>query len=259
MVLPHDEAGVGPAVVLLHAGVADRTMWAEQLPTLAAAGYRAVAMDLPGFGEAPPVKEFQPWSDVLGTMDALELPEAALVGNSFGGAVALNVAVVAPERITSLMLVSAPPPGLEPSSELGAAWEAEESALERGDIEAAVRAVVDAWTLPDAPSELRDRVAGMQRRAFELQAEADDRSEAAEPAEAGPDALGRIDVPVLVASGEFDLPDFRLGAESLSKRLEDARGTVIAGAGHLAPLEQPEAFERLLLEFLNESNESMRP
>jgi pimeloyl-ACP methyl ester carboxylesterase len=48
--LPHDEAGSGPAVVLLHAGVADRTMWSEHLEHLADAGYRAVAMDLPGFG-----------------------------------------------------------------------------------------------------------------------------------------------------------------------------------------------------------------
>jgi pimeloyl-ACP methyl ester carboxylesterase len=40
-------------VVVLHAGVADRAMWSEFLPSLAAAGFRAVAIDLPGFGEAP--------------------------------------------------------------------------------------------------------------------------------------------------------------------------------------------------------------
>jgi pimeloyl-ACP methyl ester carboxylesterase len=250
MVLPYDEAGAGPAVVLLHAGVADRTMWAEHLATLADAGYRAVAIDLPGFGEAQPTNELRPWSDVLESMDALELSDAAVVGNSFGGAVALNVAAVAPERVTSLMLVSAPPPGLEPSSELKAAWEAEESALERGDIEAAVRAVVDVWTLPDAPPGLRDRVARMQRRAFELQAEAEASTEVPQPAEADAPALGRIDIPVLVASGEFDLPDFRLGAESLAKLLPDAHRAVIAGAGHLAPLEQPKAFDRLMVGFL---------
>jgi pimeloyl-ACP methyl ester carboxylesterase len=250
MVLPYDEAGAGPAVILLHAGVADRTMWAEHLATLADAGYRAVAIDLPGFGEAQPTNELRPWSDVLESMDALELSDAAVVGNSFGGAVALNVAAVAPERVTSLMLVSAPPPGLEPSSELKAAWEAEESALERGDIEAAVRAVVDVWTLPDAPPGLRDRVARMQRRAFELQAEAEASTEVPQPAEADAPALGRIDIPVLVASGEFDLPDFRLGAESLAKLLPDAHRAVIAGAGHLAPLEQPKAFDRLMVGFL---------
>src|SRR6188508_969060 len=112
MVLPHDEEGAGPAVVLLHAGVADRTMWSEHLPPLADAGYRAVALDLPGFGEAPPAEA--PWSDVLATMSALDIASAAIVGNSFGGAVAYNLALASPERVTALVLVSAPPPDLEP-------------------------------------------------------------------------------------------------------------------------------------------------
>src|SRR5579859_5782325 len=150
-ILPHNEAGSGPAIVLLHAGIADRTMWSEQLQPLAASGYRAVAMDLPGFGEAAvPVGEHAPWIDVLATMDAMEIHDAVLVGNSFGGAVALRAAAVAPERVSALVLVSAPAPDLEPSAELEAAWGAEESALERGDVEAAVAAVVEAWTLPGA-------------------------------------------------------------------------------------------------------------
>lgn len=155
-------------LMLLHAGVADRTMWREHLEPLANAGYRVIAADLPGFGEAPaPETEDAPWNDVLETMDALGIERAALVGNSFGGAVALRVALVAPARVSALALISAPPPGSgDPSPELRAAWDAEGPAMERGDVEAAVRAVVDAWTLPGAPPELRARVAEMQRRAF---------------------------------------------------------------------------------------------
>ena len=105
-------------------------------------------------------------------LDTLDWPwgweRAALAGNSFGGAVALRAAALAPERVTSLALFSAPPVVLsEPSAELAAAWEAEESALEAGDLEAAVKAITDAWLLPDAPPALRERVATMQRRAFE--------------------------------------------------------------------------------------------
>ncbi|MGB0095971.1 MAG: alpha/beta fold hydrolase [Solirubrobacteraceae bacterium] len=253
MLLPSDDVGPGSAVVLLHAGVADRTMWAEHLGPIADAGYRAVAMDLPEFGEAIPGRELDPWSDVLQTMDALGIDRAALVGNSFGGAVALGVAVAAPERVAALVLVSAPPPGLEPSSELQAAWKAEESALQRGDIDAAVRAVVDAWTLADAPAPLRDRVTKMQRRAFELQAATRPLSEAQDPVEADPAALGELEVPALVAAGEHDMPDFRLGAEALAHQLPQARHVVIAKAGHLAPLEQPARFRDLLLGFLHKS------
>ena len=249
--LPHDEAGSGPAVVLLHAGVADRTMWAGHLGPLADAGYRAVALDLPGFGEARIAPgEQAPWTDVLHAMDALSIERASLVGNSFGGAVALRVAVVAPERVSALALISTPPPTLVPSPELMAAWEAEETALERGDTEAAVGAVVDAWTLSDAPPELRARVAAMQRRAFGLQAEAPPATEAPDPVEQRPDALALLGTPTLVAAGERDLCDFRQGAEAMARALPGAHHAVIRGAGHLAPLETPEAFRDLLLDLL---------
>jgi pimeloyl-ACP methyl ester carboxylesterase len=249
--LPHDEAGAGPAVVLLHAGVADRTMWSELLGEVAAAGFRVVAMDLPGFGEAAVAPgEQAPWVDVLATMDALGIDRATLVGNSFGAAVALRVAVVAPERIAALVLVSAPAPGVEPSAELQAAWGEEEAALERGDLDGAVRAVVEAWTQPGAPAELRDRVADMQRRAFERQAEAGDVAEAPDPLDEDPESLARLGMPALVATGEADMQDFRSGAEALAGALPDARLVTIEGAGHLAPLETPERFRALLLDVL---------
>jgi pimeloyl-ACP methyl ester carboxylesterase len=248
--LPYDETGSGPAVVLLHAGIADRSMWAGHLDALAQAGYRALALDIPGFGEAAVTPgEQAPWMDVLQTMDALSIERAAFVGNSFGGAVALRAAVVAPDRVAALVLASVPPTELEPSAELAAAWEAEESALERGDVDAAVAAVVDAWTLPGAPQELRDQVAAMQRRAFESQLGVAV-TEAPDPVEQDPGALARLDVPALVLAGEHDMRDFRDAAEQLERTLPRARRAVIEGAGHLAPLETPDAFRELLLEFL---------
>jgi pimeloyl-ACP methyl ester carboxylesterase len=158
--------------------------------------------------------------------------------------------LVAPDRVSALALISAPAPGLEPSSEMEAAWQAEEEALERGDIEAAVDAVVEAWTLSDAPQELRARVATMQRRAFALQAEVPSATEAPDPIEQRPDALARLSVPTLAAAGERDMRDFRHGAELMARTLPSARHAVIAGAGHLAPLETPEAFRELVLAFL---------
>jgi pimeloyl-ACP methyl ester carboxylesterase len=241
--LPFDELGAGPPVVLLHAGVADRTMWTGHLRPLADAGFRVIAVDLPGFGEALlEPGEQAAWTDVLQTMDGLSVQRAVLVGNSFGGAVALRVALVASERVRALVLISAPPPVFEPSPELRSAWDAEESALERGDVDAAVEAVVNAWTLPDASPELRDRVAVMQRRAFVLQAEAAALTEASDPVEQQPDSLSQLNIPTLVAVGEHDFSDFRNAAQVMARTLPRARHAVIAGAGHLAPLETPEVF-----------------
>jgi pimeloyl-ACP methyl ester carboxylesterase len=251
VILPHDEQGSGPPVVLLHAGVADRRMWAPLLAPLAAAGLRAVALDLPGFGQAavgPPPSA--PWEDVLETLDALELDSVVLAGNSFGALVAKRLAVVAPDRIAALALISAPPEEWdgEPSPALSAVWDAEEEALERGDIEAAVAAIVAAWTLPDAPAGQRELVADMQRRAFAVQSAADELPDAPDPLEADPGALARFDAPTVVVAGEHDMRDFHEAAAELGAELPRARLQIIAGAGHLAPLEQPEAVRLLLLE-----------
>jgi pimeloyl-ACP methyl ester carboxylesterase len=249
--LPLDDRGSGAAVVLLHAGVADRRMWAEHLDPIAEAGYRAIAVDLPAFGEAPPAERGE-WELALETIDGLSLERAALVGNSFGGAVAMRVAALAPTRISALALISSPPLDLDPSLELKAVWQAEGAALEAGDIEAAVDVILDAWTLPDAPPELRDRVARMQRRAFEVQATASG-EEPPDPLEERPELLSELAVPALVAAGEHEFSDFREGAEAIASAIPGARLELIEGAGHLAPLEQPEAFGALLLAFLDQT------
>jgi pimeloyl-ACP methyl ester carboxylesterase len=259
VILPHDDQGTGPSVVLLHAGVADRRMWAEQLGPLSTAGHRVIAIDLPGFGEAPmAVEQDCPWLDVIETLDWLGVERFALVGNSFGGWVAQRVAVLVPQRLAALALISSPDDAIDPSPRLKAVWEAEESALEREDFDAAVQAVVDGWTLPGAPQRLRLRIGQMQRRAFELQVQDGETPAGRDPLEADPSALGRLELPVLVACGEHDMSDFHAAAQRLTADIAGARLVVIEGAGHLAPMERPKPFAELLLGFLREDGASRR-
>ena len=253
MILPHDDLGEGPTLVLLHAGVADRTMWSELLGPLSQAGYRVIALDLPGYGEAPlPLEQEAPWLDVAETLDALAVERVALVGNSFGGAVAQRVALLQPERLWAMALISSPDEEMEPSPELRSVWEAEEAALELEDLDGAVQIVIEAWTLPDAPARLRMRVAAMQRRALEIQIQDGETPPGPDPLELDPKALRGLKLPVLVAYGERDMVDFHGAAERLAAAIPGARTEVIAGAGHLSPLERPQAFSHLLLAFLAE-------
>jgi pimeloyl-ACP methyl ester carboxylesterase len=106
------EAGKGDPVVLIHGsgpGVTSYANWRLVLPALAE-NFRVLAPDMVGFGfsERPTNIEYgvQTWADqVVGLMDTLELPTAHLVGNSFGGAIALRIATQHPDRVGKLVLM----------------------------------------------------------------------------------------------------------------------------------------------------------
>ena len=106
------EAGKGDPVVLIHGsgpGVTSYANWRLVLPALAE-NFRVLAPDMVGFGfsERPANIEYgvQTWADqVVGLMDTLELPTAHVVGNSFGGAIALRIATQHPDRVGKLVLM----------------------------------------------------------------------------------------------------------------------------------------------------------
>jgi pimeloyl-ACP methyl ester carboxylesterase len=103
------------------------------------------------------------------------------------------------------------------------------------------------WLQPGAPAALRERVASMQLRAFELQTAMEDAEEAPDPLATRPQALEDLRIPVLAVAGDADMPDFKTGAKQIADRVPNVQFDVIQGAGHLAPLEAPVQFRKLLL------------
>ena len=105
--LAYDVTGRGPAVLLLHAGLGDRTMWDAQVPALADA-FTVIRLDARGFGETrkPPVV-YSPVDDALAVLDHLGFKQAHVVGVSMGSQTAIELAVIAPARVASLVAVAA--------------------------------------------------------------------------------------------------------------------------------------------------------
>ena len=169
-------------------------------------------------------------------MAALDVRDAVVVGSSFGGLVALEHAVAHPRRVRRLVLLDALLPGQPWSEGMTRFGEDEDAALEAGRIDEAVELNVAMWA-PDAAPEQQDLVRDMQRRAFELQLATD-----SEPLNLDPpvsERLGECRMPVLVAYGAEDVPDFVAIAHRLARELPDATLMKIDGAGHLPALEQP--------------------
>jgi pimeloyl-ACP methyl ester carboxylesterase len=212
-------------------------MWAGQEKVLRARGYDVVAPDLPGFGSEPLPSE--PFSYVEPIADLLP---ATLVGNSHGGRVALEAALAYPDVVHKLVLVSPALRDHDWSQEIEQYWEEEDTLVEQGELAAATELTLTLFARPDVHETLRP----MQRRAYELQA-------ASETQPMWPEGrpLSKLRAPTLVIVGEQDLDDFRRIAARIAREAPDARLETIADAKHVPSLEAPEAFDRLLVDFLS--------
>lgn len=241
MTLHHSVAGAGPPVVLLHAGVADSRMWAGQTGPGAGAladRFTLVAPDLRGFGSSPmPSPEDAPWSnagDVLALMDDAGIASASIVGCSYGGRVALEVASTAPERVDRLVLVCSALRGVEPTASVEAFGDEEERLLESGEISAATDLNVRTWLGPEADDAARELLRDMQQHAFEVQLAAEE----VDPDDIEVDLL-RVTMPTTVFYGRRDLDFFANVARHLHENLPQSELVELPWAGHLPTLERP--------------------
>jgi pimeloyl-ACP methyl ester carboxylesterase len=228
---------VAERVVFLHSALGDSRLWTRQVELLRDR-FDVVAPDLPGFGDEPMPTEVFSFVDLVARL----LP-AILVGNSFGGAVALRTALAHPDRVPRLVLVAPGLPGHEPSAERRAYGEREEALLAAGDLDGATQLNLDFWLAPEHHEAVRPQ----QRRALELQTAHE------EPPVTWPELppLARLAMPTLVVVGDRDEPEFLEIAERIARDAPDARLEVVAGARHLVALERPDEFDRLLLDFLD--------
>jgi pimeloyl-ACP methyl ester carboxylesterase len=101
-----------PALILIHGFISSTLIWSEVFLPLAAAGFRVIALDLPGYGYSDKPADGRYTIDaqayaVVSLMNRLEIDEATIIGASYGGAVAATVALDYPERVSRLVLIGA--------------------------------------------------------------------------------------------------------------------------------------------------------
>jgi 3-oxoadipate enol-lactonase len=243
--------------VLVHEGICDSRMWGPQWKTFPRTR-RTIRYDLRGYGRSPfPAGPYSHARDLLVLLEDLEVEHASLVGASVGGRIALEVALARPRVVDALVLVGSGLRGHAWSEETTEAWQREQDAFERGDLDEAVELALRLWVdgprraPEDVDPEVRELVRTMQRSAYELA-----RSSGFSPEEDDllvPDMasrLGEIAVPTLVLAGEEDVPDIHMIADRLAAEIPGARRARIAAAAHVPSLERPREFDELVLPFL---------
>jgi 3-oxoadipate enol-lactonase len=241
-----------PIVCLVHAMMADESMWSEQVPALLQAGFRVLRMDLPGHGgseaSTKPSTLFDLAENVIGLLDNLSLEKVHYCGLSVGGAVGQAIAIHHRSRLTSLFLADttcASAPGARDM------WNERLKMVEAaGSLAPLVDATMARVVTPGFKEKnpllwlgLRETILGTQPLGLAQCA----------PAIADFDftsKLPTINIPAIVVCGDDDPATPPNEGKKIASLIPGARYAEIRNARHYPNLEQPEQFNAVLFDWL---------
>ncbi len=250
----YDDEGGGAPVLLIHGHTLDLRIWDDVVPALTAAGLRVIRPDLRGHGcSEMPAKGYH-WSyhaaDMEAVLDDAAVERAAVVGFSLGGGVALEMAISWPERTGQLVLMSPVMPDrpFEPSF-LDNLKQVARVARSEG--------IKAAMSGPWASSPLFARSVskpGVRERLAVIVADFPGADYLASERDrvdrewTVPGRLERVGAATLVLVGGDEMTGFRAFADEAAEGIPGARLEVLAGCGHLLPLEAPSEVAQLIIQ-----------
>ncbi|MEU2041928.1 alpha/beta fold hydrolase [Nocardia niwae] len=264
------EAGAGPVVVLLHGGgpgASGMSNYSRNIEALAGK-FRVIVPDMPGYGRSSKrVDHTDPFGDLAsavgGLLDALGVTRAHLIGNSYGGAAALRLAMDRPEKVDRMILMgpggvgttrALPTKGLQsllsyytgagPSREKLAQFLRDHlvddaSAITEDMIDNRYQASLDPAVIANPPLQ-RPSGPGALRTVWRMDFTRDPR-------------LGKVQQPTLVVWGAADQVNRPSGARMLADRMPNCDVYLAARTGHWVQWERAELFNDLAATFLGES------
>ena len=242
-----EEFGEGYPLVFIHDGLAHREVWDAQVAAFAL-HYRVIRYDRRGYGRSDaPDSVYSNVDDLDAVVTARGIDRAVLVGSSAGGGLVIDYALAHPERVEALVLSGPVVSGIgytlhnmkraytnfstDPAAQVER-WSADPYAIAPGNDVARAR-LKDLLTA--YPQNL-DLGKGALHR---------------DPERPALGRLGEIHVPTLLLTGEHDIPDVHAHMGAIEAGIPGARRVVLEDAGHLCYLEQPEAFNAAVREFLS--------
>lgn len=249
-----------PALLFIHAGIADCTMWDPQVEFFSPR-YRVIRFDTRGFGRTRTEDvEFSNRADIAAVLDHFDVEQAVVIGCSRGGQIALDFVLEFPHRVRALVPVCAGVSGF-PHEPTGSAqekieeqlFEAMEAAENAADWEKVADLDVRVWA--DGPGQPAGRAAAYVREAVRRMclnnytaAGPGGKAIPLDPPAAG--RLAEINAPTLVMIGDLDTSGTQRMVEAMAAGISGAQKHVFTGAAHLPSMEQPGAFNCALQDFL---------
>jgi 3-oxoadipate enol-lactonase len=242
------DQGKGPAVLLLHAFPLHHAMWDAQIPALSDR-FRVIAPDMRGFGESQPAV---PWTmddaadDLDELLDKLAISNCAVVGVSMGGYSALPFWSKYPNRVRRLVLANTRARADNDTEKRGR--DEMIAAIEQHGPGILPDRMLPRLLKPNAPANVVRAVRSMIEQAsgpaaaYAVMAMRDRADFSA--------TVHKIACPVLVVTGEQDVIIRAEDSKDMAEAIPGARFVTVPDSGHLSNIENPQAFNRALLEFL---------
>jgi 3-oxoadipate enol-lactonase len=258
--IAYDVEGSGEPVVLIHAGIANRSQWDDQVMALKGA-YRVIRYDTRGFGETETdAVPFSNRADIAALLDHLGEQAAHIVGMSRSGSIALDFAIEFPDRVRSLVVAAGGVSGYEsPNGSPEGTFDEPERLWEAKDWERLADWEADFWV--DGPGQpsgrvdraIRDRVHGWILSNYRAEKE-EGQPQVLDPPAA--ERLGELQAPLLVMLGTLDEPGTSAAMRHLAASVPGAELEVFEHTAHMLNLEQPERFNRVLRDWLDRHRQS---
>lgn len=254
--LAYSDSGAGsPVAVLVHGFPLNRSMWDPQIGALRAAGARVIAPDLRGFGASEagppgPLTMDHHADDLAALLDALRVAEpVVVVGLSMGGYVAFAFWRKHAARVRALALLDtrASPDSADAAANRHALATSVEAL---GSPRPVIDAMLPRLFSPHLPrgSRIEQQVVGMMAGTAPRSVAEAERGLAARTSSV--ETLRSISVPTLVVVGEFDALTPPDDSAAIASGVPGARLVTIAGAGHMANMENPDEVNEALVAFL---------
>ena len=246
----YTDTGEGPPVLCVHGFPLSSTLW-EPLVEALQDDYRVIVPDLRGYGQNEPDMELSMRrfaEDLAALLDELDVTEpVVMVGLSMGGYILFEMVRRFPERVRALVLVDTRPQADDEKGKQGRAQTAQRVLDEGSHVVA--DDMVNKLFASQTGDALRQRWYGIMN-AVDPESVAGALHAMAQRPDSTP-TLAEIDVPTLIVVGKEDVITPPSDARAMADAIEGAELVTVPNAGHMTPVEQPDAFNQAVREFLD--------
>lgn len=254
----YERVGKGDAILLLHAGLQDHTMWAEQVKALSAK-YEVITMDLPYHGKTMGIDTTLLAQDIIKILlDSLHLQKVSVAGLSMGASVTQDFIIAWPQRVNKAILIASGINGYEQIHPIDSVsmdwWQRFKDALNEKDTSRAAIEFTKAWAegvyrrgdslkAPVSQFIYKTSLANLRLHKMAGWPLLQDHPPVVK-------SLALVQVPVLIIDGDKDLPYITASSQYLEKNIPKARRVVMKDVAHMLNIEKPAELNKLMLDFL---------